>query len=112
MCSSDLLLEAGAYALQWGRAFDPNLALHAACAGRRLGKAGFLRLIEATGDPDIAQKPSGFTPLMIAAGSGIADAVDALLAVGADRSKTSSDGKTAADFARERGHTEIVARLG
>ena len=106
------LLAHVANAQQRGRAFDPNLALHAACAGRRLGKGVFSKLIVATGDPDCAQKPSGFTPLMIAAGNGFADAVDALLAAGADRTRKSNDGKTAGDFARERGHAELAARLG
>jgi ankyrin repeat protein len=104
------LLELGADARQWGRAFDANLALHAACAGRRLGKAAFEKLIGATGDPDIAQK-SGYTALMIAAGNGFTDAVDALLAAGADRARKMPDGKTAADIARERGHAELAQRL-
>lgn len=104
------LLELGADARQWGRAFDPNLPLHAACAGRRLCKAAFVKLIAATGNPDLAQK-GGFTALMIAAGNGFADAVDALLAAGADKSRKTDQGKTAADFARERGHEEIAAKL-
>jgi uncharacterized protein len=104
------LLELGADAHQWGRAFDANLALHAACAGRRLGKAAFEKLIAATGDPDIAQK-SGYTALMIAAGNGFTDAVDALLAAGADRARKMPDGKTAADIARERGHADLAERL-
>lgn len=107
-----LLLDHGAPARQWGRAFDPNLALHAACAGRRLGKPAFAKLIEATGDPDVAQMPSGLTALMIAAGNGFADGVDALLAASADRSRKTGEGKTAADFARERGHAHIADRLG
>jgi ankyrin repeat protein len=104
------LLDRGANARQWGRAFDSNLPLHAACAGRRLGQDGFAKLIAATGDPDAAQK-GGYTALMIAAGNGFVSAVDALLAAGADRALRSSDGKTAADFARERGHTELAAKL-
>jgi len=104
------LLDHGADPRQWGRAFDANLALHAACAGRRLGKNAFAKLITETGDPDIAQK-SGYTALMIAAGNGFTDAVDALLAAGADRSRKTTEGKSAADFARERGHMELVATL-
>jgi ankyrin repeat protein len=104
------LLDRGANAGQWGRAFDANVTLHAACAGRKLGKDAFVRLIAATGDPDISQK-SGYTALMIAAGNGFTDAVDALLAAGADRARKTGDGKTAADFARERGHEEIAKTL-
>jgi ankyrin repeat protein len=104
------LLGSGANPLQWGRAFDSNLAIHAACAGRRLGKDAFAALITATGDPDVAQK-GGYTPLMIAAGNGFTDAVSALLAAGADRGRKSADGKTAQDFARERGHVELAKAL-
>jgi hypothetical protein len=104
------LLELGANARQWGRAFEPNLAIHAACAGRRLGGAAFAKLIEATGEADAAQK-GGYTSLMIAAGNGFAKAVAALLAAGADRNRKTDDGKTAADFARERGHAELAALL-
>src|SRR5215469_2376031 len=63
------LIELGASARQWGRAFDANLPLHAACAGRRLGRKAFEGLIAATGDPDVAMRGAGFTPLMIAAGN-------------------------------------------
>lgn len=104
------LLDSGANARQWGRAFDSNLALHAACAGRRLSREGFRILIAATGDPDVAQK-GGYTPLMIAAGNGFADAIDALLSAGADRMRKTDDGKTAADFARARGHSALAERL-
>jgi uncharacterized protein len=106
-----LLLGRGANPHEWGRAFESNLAIHAACAGRRLGKTAFATLIAATGDPDIAQK-GGHTALMIAAGNGFAEAVDALLAAGADTARKTQHGKTAADFARERGHGQLAQRLG
>lgn len=104
------LLELGADARQWGRAFDSNLPIHAACAGRRLGKAAFARLVAATGDPDITPK-HGYTPLMEAALNGNGDMVDVLLAAGADKARKSPDGKRAADFAREKGHAELAKRL-
>ena len=104
------LLDHGADARQWGRAVDSNLALHAACAGRRLGRHAFDKLIAATGDPNVPQK-AGYTALMIAAANGFTDAADALLAAGADRTRKSSEGKSAADFARERGHAELAQRL-
>jgi uncharacterized protein len=104
-----LLLEMGANARVMGRAFEQNLALHAACAGRRLGRAAFDRLIAATGDPDARQK-QGYTALAIAAGNGFEVAIDALLAAGADRT-IRIDGKSAADFARERGHAELAKKL-
>jgi ankyrin repeat protein len=104
------LLEHGASARIMGRAFEQNLAVHAACAGRRIGKAAFARLVAATGDPNAPQK-QGYTPLMIAAGNGFVDAVDVLLAAGADRSRKQAEGKNAADLARERGHHDLAKRL-
>lgn len=104
------LLEHGASARIMGRAFEQNLALHAACAGHRLGKAAFAKLVAATGDPNALQK-QGYTPLMIAAGNGFVDAVDVLLAAGADRSLKQAEGKSAADLARERGHHDLAKRL-
>jgi len=106
----DRLLERGADALQWGRAFETNLPIHAACAGRRIGKAAFAKLVAATGDPDITPK-HGYTPLMEAALNGSLDIVDVLLAAGADKTRKHPDGKTAADFAREKGHAELAKRL-
>jgi ankyrin repeat protein len=105
-----LLLDCRADPRQWGRAFEPNLPLHAACAGRRLGGESLASLIAATGDPDVAQK-SGYTGLMIAAGNGFIDAVDALLAAGADRTRKTTEGKMAADFACEHGHAAIADNL-
>lgn len=107
----DALLDHGANARIMGRAFEQNLAVHAACAGGRIGKAAFARLVAATGDPDAPQK-QGYTALMIAAGNGFVAAVDVLLEAGANRALKQGDGKTAADFARERGHSELAKRLG
>ena len=104
------LLERGASARIMGRAFEQNLAVHAACAGRRLGKTAFAKLVAATGDPNALQK-QGYTPLMIAAGNGFVDAVDVLLAAGADRGRKNPEGKTAADYARERGHHDLAKKL-
>jgi ankyrin repeat protein len=48
---------------------------------------------------------------MIAAANGFSDAVDVLLAAGASKAIKTPDGKTAADFARERGHEDLAKRL-
>jgi len=104
------LLSAGADPRIFGKAFESNLPIHAAAAGRRLDKASFAKLVAATGDPDVLQK-AGYTALMIAAANGFTDAVDALLAAGADTKIKTPDGKTAADFAHERGHEELAKRL-
>ncbi len=104
------LLEHGADARVMARAIEQNLPIHAAAAGRRIDKETYAALVRATGDPDSLQK-QGYTALMIAAGNGFADAVDVLLAAGADISRKNPDGKTAADLARERGHEELAKRL-
>jgi ankyrin repeat protein len=106
-----VLLESGADARQWARAVETNLAIHAAAAGRRLGRAAIARLIQATGDPNILQK-QGYSALMIAAANGFGDAVEALLAADADRSIKTADGKNAAAIAKERGHASLAERLG
>ncbi|HTK79186.1 MAG TPA: ankyrin repeat domain-containing protein [Rhizomicrobium sp.] len=104
------LLELGADPRIMSRAFEQNLPIHAACAGRRIGPEAMTKLVAATGDPDSLQK-QGYTALMIAAGNGFTDAVDMLLAAGADRSRKTPDGKTAADLAREHAHTELAQKL-
>ncbi len=104
------LLDRGAHARIMGRAFEQNLALHAAAAGRRTGKAAYARLVTATGDPDAPQK-QGYTALMIAASNGFTAAAEVLLAAGADRSIKLPDGKTAAAIARDRGHGELAKLL-
>jgi len=104
------LLDLGADPLQWARAVEQNLAVHAAAAGRRIGRDAYSKLIAATGGPDVLQK-QGYTALMIAAANGFTDGVDALLAAGATRSRKLDDGRTAATIARERGHEELAKRL-
>jgi ankyrin repeat protein len=104
------LLKHGAAATVLGRAFEQNLPLHAAAAGRQLGGGAIAALAAATGDPDRPQK-QGYSALMIAAANGFEAAVDALLAAGADRGRAAPDGKTAADFARERGFEALAQRL-
>jgi ankyrin repeat protein len=104
------LLALGASARTTGRAFEQNLAIHAAAAGRRIGKAAYSKLIAATGDPDIQQK-QGYTALMIAASNGFTAGAEVLLAAGADRAHKLPDGKTAAAIARERGHAQLAQLL-
>jgi uncharacterized protein len=105
------LLDAGAGTRIFARSFEQNLPIHAAAAGGRIDKASFAKLVAATGDPNVLQK-QGYTALTIAAANGFADAIDVLLAAGAEKSSKTPDGKMAADFARERGHEELAKRLG
>jgi uncharacterized protein len=104
------LLKHGASATVFSRAFEQNLPIHAAAAGRRLGPAALAALATATADPDHPQK-QGCSALMIAAANGFEAAVDVLLAAGADRGRIAPDGKAAADFARERGFVALAQRL-
>ncbi|HEX2590652.1 MAG TPA: ankyrin repeat domain-containing protein [Rhizomicrobium sp.] len=103
------LLERGADARVMGRAFEQNMALHAGAAGGRIGREAYAKLIAATG-VDARQK-QGYTALMIAASNGFAVGVEALLAAGANRGIALPDGKTAADIAADRGHSELEKRL-
>ena len=68
-------------------------------------------LLEKGGDPN-AKSQSGSTPLHTVAFTGDRASLDLLLKHGADPTVKNNDGKTAADIARERGHDEIVERLG
>jgi ankyrin repeat protein len=104
------LIELGANARTMGRAFEQNLALHAAAAGHRIGRQALQRLIAATGGPDVPQK-QGYTALMIAAGGGFTAGCEVLLEAGARRDLKLPDGKTAADLAANGGHAELARML-
>jgi len=103
-----LLLSKGADASLYSRAFECNLPLHAACAGRSEKTAVVELLIPATPDID-ARQGGGWTPLMLAAGNGMTDTVTKLLNAGADPSLLSESGKTARDVAREAGQEAVAA---
>lgn len=53
----------------------------------------------------------GFTPLMTAAAEGQVEVVRLLLTHGADPSLVDKDGDTATSFAKQKGHTAVVALL-
>ncbi len=102
------LLAAGADANLYGRAFERNLPLHAACAGGKVDCA--LRLLPVTADID-ARQGGGWTALMLAAEDGLLPVVAALLARAADRTLTNDAGKTALALAQDRGRDAIVVLL-
>ncbi len=86
-----------------------NQPLHAVIAlGRNPDTVRIL--LEHGADPNAVQA-GGFTPLLQAAASGDAPLIALLLAAGADRQARCDRGKTAADYARERGHLDALALL-
>jgi ankyrin repeat protein len=104
-----VLLDAGAPVEAVSRNPQQNQPLHAA---RALGKnPDVVELLLGHGAPVNAIQAGGFTPLFSAAIANRRDLAELLLDHGADSSHKSDQGKTAADFARERGHAELAAWL-
>jgi ankyrin repeat protein len=68
-------------------------------------------LLDGGADIDTQGTLEGFTALMTAAAEGQVDVVRLLLDRGADRSLEDKDGDTALSFARQNGHSEVVAML-
>jgi ankyrin repeat protein len=82
--------------------------LHYAATG---GNVAIVKLILARGAPIDARSPNASTPLMMAAKYGSEDAVDALLAAGADRGAKNALGMDASAFAASAGRDRLAARL-
>jgi uncharacterized protein len=103
------LLAAGAQVDAVSHNPQQNQALHAALA---LGKnAETIRLLLDAGASVNATQAGGFTAIFSAAIANRRELAEILLAHGADPHIKSDGGKTAADFARERGHAELAAWL-
>lgn len=103
------LLAAGARVDAVSRNPQQNQPLHAALA---LGKnVETVRLLLAHGAPPNAAQAGGFTPIFSAAIANRRDLAELLFSHGADPYQKNDLGKTAADFARERGHAELAAWL-
>ncbi len=102
----DVLLQHGAPVDAVSKNPQRNQPLHAALA---LGRdAETVRLLLAHGaDPNSAQA-GGFTPLFSAAGANRLDLVEMLIEGGAHAHHRSDLDKTSADFARERGYTDLA----
>lgn len=69
------------------------------------------RLLEAGANPNHMYEGGVISPLIAAAAEGKADLVRLLIAHGAEVNVQSTDGKTALDWAREKGHDDVVAVL-
>lgn len=69
------------------------------------------QLLQRGSNPDHVERTNGWTALIWAAKRGHADTVDLLLRGGANPGIRGFDGKSAADWARDRGFEVIVRRL-
>jgi RNA polymerase sigma factor (sigma-70 family) len=105
----DVLLDHGARLDGSCGCFTGESALFAALAAGR--EAAAARLLVRGADPD-ASSYRRVTPLHVAAIRGISGIVPLLLAHGADPSRRDASGRTAADWALQKGYSEIAAALG
>ena len=103
-----MLLDLGADVHQAANNPAKVQALHAAVSSNQPQIVRWL--IDAGADVNARQQVD-YTPLMGAAANARLDILEMLLAAGADPSARGTDGKTAADLAREHGHAEVAARL-
>ncbi len=101
----ELLLARGAEVNTHARHEFHVAALHAALAGPDHEIA---RLLVAAGADVNSRQQGGGTPLHEAAQNGEVELVRLLLEHGADPKATDDQHRTAADFAREQSHTEVV----
>lgn len=104
-----LLLEHGSHVHQVSRNPMHNQALHA-CIALSRNLETIRLLIEHGADVNAAQA-GGFTPLHQAAAAGARDIVLLLLHAGADSATLCDQGKTAADYAQDRGHSALAQLL-
>lgn len=104
-----LLLDRGADPNQAARNAAKVTALHAAVSSDQPQIVEWL--LDAGADVN-ARQQIDYTPLMGAAANARTAIMELLLARGADAAMRTTEGRTAADLAREHGHEAIAARLG
>ncbi len=102
----DMLLQHGAPVDIVSKNPQQNQPLHAALALGRDPET--VRLLLAHGADPNALQAGRFTALFSAATANRRDLCEMLIQTGADARHRADMGKTAADFARERGHTELA----
>ena len=104
-----LLLSHGANVHAYSKTAMRNQPLHAALALSSSTEP--IALLLQHGAEVNAKQMGGYTPLHQAASAGKTGAVEMLLAAGANVSMRCDQGKLAADYAADKGHTELAARL-
>ena len=104
-----LLIEHGAHVHQFSHNPLRNQPLHA-CLALDGSAATVKALIDAGADVN-AVGAGDYTPLHLAAANNRVDVIGLLLQAGAKRDARCAQGKTAEDYARERGHEEVVRLL-
>jgi ankyrin repeat protein len=107
--AADLLLQHGAQIDAISRNAQRNQPLHAAIALSRNSET--VRLLLAHGADPNATQVGGFTPLFSAAAANRQDLAAMLIESGAKADHRCDLERTAADFARERGHAELAEWL-
>lgn len=80
-------------------------ALHAAVAGRNMEA---IKAVLAAGADANAQQQAGFRPMHEAGANANRALAELLIAHGADPTLTNDDGKSAIDFARDKGHADFA----
>jgi uncharacterized protein len=104
-----LLLAHGAQVNQFSSNAMQNQPLHACIALSRDAETA-RTLIAHGADVNMAQA-GGYSPLHQSAAAGLEEMTGLLLQAGADPAKLCNQGKTPADYARERGHDVVVQQL-
>jgi hypothetical protein len=107
--SVDVLLQHGAQVDVLSKNPQRNQALHAVLALGRNPQT--IRLLLAHGADPNATQAGGFTPLFSAATANRKDLAEMLIESGAHARHRTDFDKTAAEFARERGHAELAEWL-
>jgi len=104
-----LLLTHGAHLHRFSRNALHNQPLHACVAISRNMETA--RILIAQGADVNMEQAGGYTPLHQAAAAGLEDLTRLLLEAGANPASRCNQGKTPADYARERNHESVLQQL-
>jgi uncharacterized protein len=104
-----LLLSHGAHTHRFSRNPMHNQPLHACIALSQ--NCETVRVLIAQGADVNIEQAGGYTPLHLAAAAGLEELTRILLQAGADPARLCHQGKTPADYARERQHDAVMQQL-